>query len=157
VELNRLYEAVRELTSNEQERSLALNYLTSDLWGAVTKPEYTGRPLAELEPEHFADIITMLSNDTISSRGAKNVLVEWLHNGEKPKTLVKSMNLEQVSDQNMLESVIDTVLSENTEVAQQYRDGKETALQYLIGQSMKATKGSADPKKLKEILSSKLS
>jgi aspartyl-tRNA(Asn)/glutamyl-tRNA(Gln) amidotransferase subunit B len=154
--LNELYMAVTALLTDEKDRVLATNYLTSDLWGAVSKPDYNGRPLGTLEAEHFAALITLVSSKKLSSRGAKDVLSEWLNTGEEPQSLARSMHLEQVSDESELQTIVNTVLEEHASVADEYRNGKDSALQFLIGQGMKATKGSADPTVLKALLVTKL-
>ena len=150
--LNALYTDVVTILKDKDQIALATNYLTSDLWGTVTKSDYDGREVNELQVENFAEIIQMISDNTLSSRGAKDVLAEWLHRGGSPKEIASSLGVVQVSDENALEEVVKAILKDHQDVVEQYKDGKESALQFLVGQGMKATKGSANPAVLQGLL-----
>ncbi len=133
---------------------LAKSYLLSDLVGILE-----GKRIGEcpISPKSFAEFIMLIHKGEISSRIAKNVLREMAKKGEEPSHIIKEKNLTQVDDTKELEEVVRSVLEENKEAVSDYREGKETALQFLVGQVMAKTKGRAEPKKVNEILRKKLS
>ncbi len=73
-------------------------------------------------------------------------------NGGKPEEIVKAKNLAQVSDEGFIREAITKILNENPKEVQQYLAGKETLLQWLMGQVARATKGKADPGVARELL-----
>jgi len=154
--MNTLYKETVAALDDIAAHQLAANYLTSDILGAMSKGEYIGRPLEQLNAREFAVLIKMVKTGEISSRGAKDTLLVWLEQGGNPRDIAKEKGLMQISDPDALTEVINSVLVEHAHVANEYRGGKESALQFLIGQSMKATKGAANPEKLKELLLSEL-
>lgn len=136
------------LTSADR-RTLA-NYLTSDLLGHIAR--HSEASLTTASPKLFAQLICMLINGTVTSRSAKNLLPEVVCNGADPKVLAADRGLStQISQEDLL-AAIDVVLQDNAPVVAEYKAGKESSLQFLIGQCMKATKGSANPIALKELL-----
>jgi len=105
-----------------------------------------------LTAENFADLITMLSEDKISSRAAKDVLKEMVETGAEPHVVVLEHGLEQTSDDDLIMTAAQKVVEENPRAAEDYKKGKESALQFLVGMMMKETKGAANPQKAVEIL-----
>ena len=133
----------------------AANYIVSDLAGLFAKKgkeTYT-----QLTSDGFAKLIRATAAGELSSRGAKDVLAIMVEKGGDPEVIAKEQGLLQVHDEEALEKVIAAVLAEETTAVAEYLAGKEAALQYLIGKSMKATKGAGNPALLKEIISKKLS
>ena len=127
---------------------LASNYITSDLAGLRKADQSLGFP----EPLFFAELIKMVSDGLISSRGAKETLSLMLQYDKKsPHELAKENNLIQKSDEGELEAVVKKIIDANATVAADFKNGKQTALQFLIGQAMKETKGSANPEVLKKL------
>lgn len=152
VGLQLFYASVCSKLTTKEERTLAANYLTTDVLGTMSRVGYEGRDLPDLQPDEFARLIGLLTEGTISSRGAKEILVIWLQDGEDPVSIAKKHNLVQVSDTSALIAAIHEVLAKNGKVVEEYRAGKAPALQFLVGQCMKVTKGSANPQKLQELL-----
>ena len=105
-----------------------------------------------LPSEKFAQLIDMVSDKTISGNSGKIVLNEMLKNGGEPTQIVKDKNLAQVSDTGFIQEAIEKVLSDNPKEVEQFLAGKETIVQWLIGQVARATKGKADPNVAKELL-----
>jgi aspartyl-tRNA(Asn)/glutamyl-tRNA(Gln) amidotransferase subunit B len=100
----------------------------------------------------FAKLVFMLIAGRINSRIAKDLLVEVVFNHVDPERLVHERGLlQRVSEEDLL-VVIDTVLKQYPDIVTTYKAGKTSALQFLIGQSMKATKGTGNPTVLKELL-----
>ncbi|HEX5774362.1 MAG TPA: Asp-tRNA(Asn)/Glu-tRNA(Gln) amidotransferase subunit GatB [Candidatus Paceibacterota bacterium] len=121
----------------------AANYLITDVAGSY----------GNLTPSAFGELMRMLGEGKISSRGAKDVLVLLReHGGDSAMAAAEQAGLLKISDADTLRPVVRAVLAENPGVAGEYRGGKESVLQYLVGQAMKATKGAGDPEALRAIL-----
>jgi aspartyl-tRNA(Asn)/glutamyl-tRNA(Gln) amidotransferase subunit B len=102
--------------------------------------------------EAFAQLIDMVTDKTLSGNSAKVVLGEIFKNGGKPEEIVKAKNLAQVSDEGFIQEAIAKILNDNPKEVEQYLAGKETLLQWFMGQVARATKGKADPNVTKELL-----
>ena len=135
--------------------ALAANYVVSDLGGIFAKrgsEEY-----ATLDPLMFAKLIRLAQEGELSSRGAKDTLLILVEKGGDPEEIAKQHGLMQVHDEAVLQEAIRQVLLEEGKAVEEYRSGKEAALQYLVGKSMKATRGAGNPNLLKELIVKELS
>jgi aspartyl-tRNA(Asn)/glutamyl-tRNA(Gln) amidotransferase subunit B len=92
----------------------------------------------------------MLKNNDINSRVGKDLLLELFDSEKSPLEIATEKNLLQISDVAALQTVIADIISANPEIAAEYQAGKETAIQFFVGQGMKATRGSANPTLLLE-------
>lgn len=156
-DIHEFYSGVCGIISDEKARVLAANYLTTDILGNMSKPEYAGRPLKMLDVREYAKLIHLVMTGVLSSRGAKDTLSLWLTTGGDPEVIANEQGLLQISDVENLAGTIRTVLKENMNAVSEYRAGKEQALQFLIGQCMKATRGAANPQTLKIMLVDEIS
>lgn len=151
------FHTATELRGEDEALRLLINYITSDLVGIRNK--YENIDISDITPEVFAEMITLVSEGILSSRGAKNMLEHIARNPKKIKSvreIAEQKGLLQVSDTAMLEDVILKVISEYASVVEEFRSGKENALQFLVGQCMRATKGAGNPEMIKDILNKKL-
>lgn len=147
--LGSFFEAVAALLDeNRALVVLASNYITSDLVGLM-KTSSAG--LDVLKPESFALLMRMAHDGVVSSRGAKDILAVLFVSGGNPKQIAEEKGLLQQGDEGVLKVVAQKIISENQKVASEYKAGKESALQFFIGQGMRETKGSANPAVLKKI------
>ena len=105
-----------------------------------------------LPAEKFAQLIDMVTDKIISGNSGKVVLNKMLKSGGDPAQIVKDKNLAQVSDTGFIQEAIEKVLSDNPKEVEQFLAGKETIIQWLMGQVARATKGKADPNVAKELL-----
>ena len=105
-----------------------------------------------LPAKKFAQLIDMVTDKTISGNSGKIVLNEIIKNGGDPQEIVKAKNLAQVSDTGFIQEAIEKILSDNPKEVEQFLAGKETIIQWLMGQVARATKGKADPNVAKELL-----
>ena len=105
-----------------------------------------------IEPANFTELMKMTDENKISSRGAKDILV-FMYKGDKrgPSAIAKEKELLQKSSAGELESMVKEIIAKNASVVSDYKKGKSAALQFLIGQGMKLSKGSANPEVLKEV------
>jgi len=143
---------VSSIGGEEKKISLAANYIASDLQGIRA----TAKRFVFPSHEHFCELINMIASGELSSRGAKDTLALLVQKNTSPRTLAKNAGLLQESDENTLENLVDEIVAENEKVADDVRAGKESALQYLIGQGMKKSKGSANPELLAKLLKRKV-
>jgi aspartyl-tRNA(Asn)/glutamyl-tRNA(Gln) amidotransferase subunit B len=102
--------------------------------------------------EDLAQLIDMVTDKTISGNSGKVVLSEMFKNGGKPEEIVKEKNLAQVSDEGLIQETVTKILTDNPKEVQQYLAGKETLLQWFMGQIARATRGKADPAVARELL-----
>ena len=105
-----------------------------------------------LTPEGLAGMIKLIENGTISSKIAKKVFQELVENGGDAEKIVKDKGLVQISDEGALLKIIAEVLDANQQSIDDYKDGKGRALGFLVGQTMKATKGQANPPMVNKLL-----
>jgi len=126
---------------------LASNYIISDLLGLMKG----GENLGKIEDKNFANLIKMVSESKISSRGAKDILKIMFDKGGNPEEIANKEGLIQKSDLGELEKIAGQIIIDNAKVVADYKAGKEVALMSLVGQGMKVTKGSANPQVLKEV------
>lgn len=110
----------------------------------------------KLGPSDLARLLTLIDEGTISGKMAKGVFEDMFASGKPPDEIVKEKGMTQISDQDTLIKVIDEVIALNPTVVEDYRNGKEKALGFLVGQIMKATKGQANPGILNSLLRERL-
>ncbi len=106
--------------------------------------------------EDLAKLIDMTTDKSINNNAGKTVLAEMFKNGRKPDQIVKEKNLAQISDEGFIQETIDKILADNPAEVEKYLAGKETLLQWFVGQVARATKGKADPNVTKELLTKAL-
>ena len=149
-------EAVSELqTTNYKLQTILYNYLTSDLFGLMAQAKISFKEL-KITPENFAELINIIDRKEISTRTAKDVLKIMLETGRDPSEIIDSENLRQIFDEKEIEEVVRMVIAENPKPVEDYKKGKENALQFLIGKAMAELKGRANPKVLEELFRKKL-
>ena len=129
----------------------AANWVMGDLQALLTEKEadYSACPL---KPAELAAMIELIEDGTISGKIAKDLLPEMLSSGKPVKDIIKERGLEQISDSSALEKVAEDIVTANPGPVEDFRNGKEKALGFLVGQMMKATKGQANPQLANDIL-----
>jgi aspartyl-tRNA(Asn)/glutamyl-tRNA(Gln) amidotransferase subunit B len=134
----------------------AANWMTQDLAGVLNEAR-TELEDAKIAPQHIADIVRLVADGTISGTGAKQVLTEALETGAPAERIVEEKGLRQVSDTSALAAIAEEVIAENPGPVEQFRGGKGGVLGFLVGQVMKKTGGSANPKVAGDMLRERLS
>jgi aspartyl-tRNA(Asn)/glutamyl-tRNA(Gln) amidotransferase subunit B len=109
-----------------------------------------------LAPGALAQIVRLVEDGSISVTAGKQVLDEVVTTGKAPADVVAEKGLQQVSDSSTLEAWVEEVIAENPGPAEQFRGGKEGILGFLVGQVMKRSGGSANPKAVSELLRERL-
>lgn len=133
---------------------LASNYLLSDYVGLMKKvgKEKEGElPPGKVSIPAFSKMIQMAGEGKISSRGAKDILAILYTEGGDPEKIADAKGLIQKSDPEALKKMVEAIIAAQPKAVAEYKAGKLNNLQFLIGQAMKESKGSANPEVLKNL------
>ena len=133
----------------------AANYITSDLSGLMINGGISVDNL-KINPEMFAKLVAIADKGEISSRAAKDVLKIMFDEGGDPEKIVKEKGLAQTSDNSFIKNIVEDVVKNNPIAVAEFKNGKENALQFLVGQGMKLSKGKANPGVLQKMLKEKI-
>jgi aspartyl-tRNA(Asn)/glutamyl-tRNA(Gln) amidotransferase subunit B len=157
-EMAAYFEAVVTKAGKENAKPAA-NWLMGDVASTLNREgvEIANSPV---EASQLALLLKRIADGTISNKIAKEVFAA-MWEAKSPEenladTIIDQKGLRQISDSGALEAIVDEVLKANEKSVEQYRAGKEAALNALIGQAMKASKGKANPAQLTELLKKKL-
>jgi aspartyl-tRNA(Asn)/glutamyl-tRNA(Gln) amidotransferase subunit B len=110
----------------------------------------------KVSPERLVRLAVLNSQAVVSTATAKSVLEEMFKTGQDADEIINQRGLSQISDIQQLEEAVTQVIEANAQAVADFRTGKAPALQYLVGQVMRATKGRANPKVVNELLKQKL-
>lgn len=147
------YEIALASTASKDDKApkLMANWITSELFGAMN---HDGLSITEskIHPEGIAELVDLITTGTISGRIAKDVFASMWETGDAPAKIVKDKGLEQVSDDSAIRVCIEKIMSENTEMVEEYRSGKDKLFGFFVGQVMKAMQGKANPQMLNDVL-----
>jgi aspartyl-tRNA(Asn)/glutamyl-tRNA(Gln) amidotransferase subunit B len=138
----------QELKEDVEKVKVAANYITSDV---VSIFRENVAVLENISIKNIVDIVSMLAENKISSRGAKDILAELAKTSGEVEHIANEKGLLQQSDEGALTEIVRKIISANQKVVEEYKTGKEASLQFLIGQGMKETRGSANPKILADL------
>lgn len=100
----------------------------------------------------LASMLKMIEKGTISGSAAKTVLEKLFETGKDPEILVKDMGLEQISDESAITAIIRQVIMDNPKSIEDFKGGKDRAVGFLVGQTMKASKGKGNPSVINKLL-----
>jgi aspartyl-tRNA(Asn)/glutamyl-tRNA(Gln) amidotransferase subunit B len=139
---------VSEAKNDSKFAQRAANYLTTDVAALLTEES----SIDKASLTGFSSLIELLIEGKISSRVAKDLLPEVVFGDRSAAELINERGLEQSDSKDTLTVVVENIIAGNESIVREYREGKESALQYLVGQGMKATKGAANPIMLREVL-----
>lgn len=152
------YEAVVAKAGKENVKVIA-NWMMGDVSSTLNREgvEITASPV---EASQLALLVKRIADGTISNKAAKEVFAAMWEAKSTDENLadivIEQKGLKQISDTGALEAIVDEVLAANAKSVEQYRAGKEAAINALIGQTMKASKGKANPAQVTELLKKKL-
>ncbi len=151
-EINDYYNSIIDRTNPV----ILANLLTTDILGYLNK-NFVKLNEIKLEKEELIKLIQKLDEKILSSKQSKEILNYILDNGGNIEEVSEKLNIKLINDDNELIDIVKKVLSNNEESINDYKNGKDRALKYLMGQIMKETKGQANPVKVNEILIKELS
>ncbi|HEY4537698.1 MAG TPA: Asp-tRNA(Asn)/Glu-tRNA(Gln) amidotransferase subunit GatB [Erysipelothrix sp.] len=132
------------VTQNSTAYKLIVNWLTQDIASVIDQKG--DRDFAEwIKPDHFLELIEALEKNIISSKQAKKVFAALLE-GKSPKQFIKDENMVQISDEKTITDWIESILKDNPQVVEDYKNGLNKSMGFVVGQVMKLSKGQANPK-----------
>jgi aspartyl-tRNA(Asn)/glutamyl-tRNA(Gln) amidotransferase subunit B len=132
---------------------LAANYLINEILGKITELDSIFD--SKITPESFAELIDLISNQEITGKIGKDILLKMLKSGQSPKEIITAEGIEKI-DEGALQEIIARVISENLSEAERYKNGDGKLFGFFVGRVMQATKGQADPVLTGKILKDKL-
>lgn len=141
--------------NKEKLSRLVSGWLLSKLGGIMADKKIDIRIL-KITPENFAEFLALLYHNKINSTMGIALLTEMTETGGDPSQIMEERGLAQVSDTGALDKIITEVISENPKVVADYKAGKTASAQYLLGQIMKKSRGSANPEMAMAILKKQL-
>jgi aspartyl-tRNA(Asn)/glutamyl-tRNA(Gln) amidotransferase subunit B len=139
---------------NDKVAKLTANYIISELKKYLD--EKTGIRELKVKAEKFGELMSIIMQGKINSSAAQEVLAEMVKTGADPEHIISEKNLGQMGDAAEIENIAKKILENNPGPVADYKAGKQNALQFLLGQIMKETKGRVDPKMAMEILQNSL-
>lgn len=153
-EMADLFEAT--LSEVPGETKLCANWLMGDVSASLNRED---RDVAHcpISPQQLGGVLKRIVDGTISNFAAKEVFKTLWSEGGDPDAIIEEKGLKQISDVGTLEAMIDKIIADNAAQVAEYRSGKEKVFGFFVGLAMKASKGSANPAQMQEILKRKLS
>ncbi|MGB9790036.1 Asp-tRNA(Asn)/Glu-tRNA(Gln) amidotransferase subunit GatB [Thermotoga caldifontis] len=140
------FESCVKLTGKPKETS---NWIMTEMLREMKELE---NEELKIKPEHIAELIKMVDQGEISIKTAKEIFPEVFRTGKMPSQIVEERGLKQLSDESVIFDIAKKVIDENPQVVSQYRSGKKSVLSFFVGQVMKQTRGTANPKLVNEVL-----
>jgi aspartyl-tRNA(Asn)/glutamyl-tRNA(Gln) amidotransferase subunit B len=132
------------------------NWLNGEIARLLNADSIADVSITKVKPISLADLIARVMKRELNSNTAKQVFEEMWKTGAEPEAIIAEQGLGMVSDSGALEPAVDKAIAENAAAVKDYLGGKETAVRFLMGQVMKATKGQADPPLVLKMLGEKL-
>ena len=151
-ELAEYYEEVVKVSDDAR---LAANWVLTEIL-RVLKEKNISIEEFSVEPKNIGKLIKLIKANTISSKIAKDVFEILLSENKDPEIIVKEKGLVQITDNSEIEKIVEQVLAENPQSVEDYKAGKSNALKYLVGQSMRLSKGKANPQMINEMILARL-
>ncbi|MEL6869197.1 MAG: Asp-tRNA(Asn)/Glu-tRNA(Gln) amidotransferase subunit GatB [Pseudomonadota bacterium] len=136
--------------------TLAANWVLGELSAALNKDGISVQD-SPVSAEAFAGLLALIEDDTVSGKIAKQVFETMWTEGGSADEIIDAKGLKQITDSGAIEAIVDSVLDASPEQVQQFLDGKEKVLGYLVGQVMKESRGKANPGQVNTLLRKKLS
>ncbi len=155
VEHRELSDFLNSLLDKNVDFVVACNLLLGDISAYLNKEE---KKLSEttLTKEKFIELVNKVSSKEISSKNVKDILKDVLETELSIKEIISKSGIKNISDDETINKIIDKIIENNQESVKDYKDGKDRAIKYLMGQVMKETKGSVNPEKAMNLLKVKL-
>ena len=105
-----------------------------------------------LTKERFLELIKCMEDNTLTSKNLKDILTKILEETSSISDIIKSSGIENITDDSAIREVVKSVIAENPASVDDYKAGHDRAIKFLMGQVMKASRGSANPKMAMDIL-----
>ena len=134
----------------------ASNWIMGDVWGMMNERYLTMETLP-FTAESLAKMIKRIGEGVISNTAAKQVLEAMFEGKGDPDAIIDELGLKQVNDEGAILSIIDEVLKANPNSVEDYKNGKQQVVGFLVGQVMRASKGKANPQTVNQLIRDALS
>ena len=144
----------KEKSWDEEKKTIikiATGWITSKLFKLLTDNNVSVQD-TKVTAENFAELISILYTNQVTSSTAQTVLEEMFKTGQDPSQIIEEKGLTQIDDSDVITNIVNTVIKEFPDQVNEYKNGKEPLLQFLVGQVMKASKGQANPQTTSELL-----
>lgn len=138
-----------------KDSNLVSNWIMGDVLRRL-KEEEKDIDETSLTPDYLIDLLNMIKEGKISNNIGKKVLRDVFESGKSPKKIVEEEGLIQISDTKELEDMVDGILDDNPQSIEDFKNGKDRALGFLVGQVMKMSRGKANPQIVNQIVGEKL-
>ncbi len=149
LELARFYE---QMIENDADPKLSVTWLTTELLGRING----GLEESLVDAKTLAKLVCRIKDGTISGKAGKDVLDYLVEHSEDVDDVIEKLGLKQVSDDGAILGMIDEILLNNQDKVEEYKSGKDKLFGFFVGQVMKASRGSANPAKVNELLKTRL-
>jgi len=138
-------------TAHTKLAKLTGNWIGTELFKYLNE---SGKKINKIKitAENFGEFIAMVFDNKVNSSAAQSIFKIMFEQGGDPSDIMRDQGLEQMDDESELENIIKNVIKNNEKAVEEYKSGKENAVQFLIGQVMKDSKGKANPQKAREII-----
>ncbi len=144
-----------EMLSSGASAKTSVNWLTTELLGRLNKSGYSIID-SPVSGKKLGELVSKIDSGAINGKGAKDILDVLMKDDKDIDELIKSMGLAQISDDGAILKIIDNILSKNHDKVEEYRAGKVKLIGFFVGQVMKASRGSANPQKVNQLLKERL-
>jgi aspartyl-tRNA(Asn)/glutamyl-tRNA(Gln) amidotransferase subunit B len=131
------------------------NYLMGDIMRMLSEKK-VGIDKLGIQPNHLADLVSLVADKTISNKIAKDLLPELIDSKKSPNEIVAERGMSQVSDEGALREAVKNILASNPDNIAKYKSGKTNLFGFFVGQTMKAMGGKANPILLNEVIKEEL-
>ncbi len=139
------------LLTEDIDFKIASNLLLGDISAYLNKNE-KAITNTTLTKERMVELVNKISDNTLTSKNLKDILDKVLEEDKSISEIIKESGIENITDDTALREIIKKIVSENSESVTDYKNGHDRAIKFLMGQVMKETKGSANPKLAMNIL-----
>lgn len=144
-----------EAAKTAKDAKKTANWVIGDLSAALNRDNRTFAN-AGVAPEHLAQLVNLVADVTISGKQAKTVFEDMLSSGKEPAKIVEEKGMKQVTDEGAILALVTEVLDANPKSIEDYKAGKDRAIGFLVGQVMKKSRGTANPKRTNELIREEL-
>ena len=134
---------------------LAANWVAGELQALLKKNNWEIKE-SPIQADRLATLIVRIKDNTISGKIAKAVFEAMIEDSSNVDDIIEEKGLKQVTDTGEIAKIVNEVIANNPEQVEQFKEGKEQVLSYLVGQAMKLSRGKANPSQVNQILREKL-
>ncbi len=150
-----LSEWFEEAAKKAKDAKKVSNWILAEVLAVVNEKNVKLDEL-KFSPADIAELADALHDEKITGKQAKEVFAEMVESGKKPLAIISEKGMEQNSDSSFIEKIVDEVFTENPQVLVEWKNGKTNVAGWLMGQVMKKSKGTANPKQASQMVNKRL-